>query len=112
MEDAPFSKNGGNTRAGSSPAPGTVSTSLGAGGVFAAVGVCLRMAVRAQEANVLEAVIVANTVAVVEMESEQAAAPLRDSTTGADVGHDAFIDEPPLQLAAIGVCAALDKDLG
>src|SRR5712692_8015616 len=88
------------------PAP-SVPPGFSAGSVFTAVGVCLRVAVRAQEANVLEVMIVAHAVEVVQMEDQRATAPLGYSAVGADVGKDSLIDETPLQAVAIGVRTVL-----
>jgi len=69
------------------------------------------MTVRAQEPKVLQAVIVADPVDVVELQRQLPASPLRDSALVAGIPEQATRDEAPLQLARVRIRAVLDEDV-
>jgi len=68
------------------------------------------VAVRAQEAQILDAVVIPDAVDVVQLKDQGLPAPLGDSATRALIWPEASRHNTPLEAHAIRVCAALDKD--
>jgi hypothetical protein len=68
------------------------------------------VAVRAQEAQVFYAVVVADTIYVVQLQTDRAIAPQRQATLGARIGQQTLGDETLFELSAMDVGTSLDKD--
>ena len=69
------------------------------------------MAVGAKQSDVLESVVIAHTIDMVEVQRKRSTEPLSDAASRARVRHEPFADKPSLEAAKVVTGAVLDEDL-